>query len=282
MISVIIPVYKNKELFLKNLKKNFKFLKDYQIIIVNDDPNLSLKKDLESFGKTKNLILIENKENYGFAKTINIGVKKASYDYLLLLNSDVELIDDNFKKSINYFKKDKNLFAVSFAQIEKNEQIVGKNEIYYSKGLIHHQKSNNLNFGENTWAEGGASIFDKSKFLQLKGFDEIYSPFYWEDIDLSFRAKKLGYKILFDPKIKVIHHHQSTIGKYFSKKDVEIIAFRNQLIFFWKNIKDKKMVFNHLLNLSLIIISKKEYLLGFFQALKIYLIKEIRVRLYKA
>lgn len=234
MISVIIPVYKNTKLFLDNLKKNLKFLDDCEILIVNDDPEKSIKKEIKSF-KENNIFLIENRKNLGFGQSVNIGAKYAKGDYLFLLNTDVILNNKNYLHALKYFNENPNLFAVSFAQVEKDNQIVGKNILYFKDGLFCHQKANNLNFGFNAWAEGGACLIDKKKFNYLGGFDNLYSPFYWEDVDLSYRAWKAGFKILFDPKILVEHHHETTISKYFDKNKIKTIAYRNQLIFSLKN-----------------------------------------------
>jgi GT2 family glycosyltransferase len=43
--------------------------------------------------------------------------------------------------------------------------------------------------------------------MQLKGFSPVFEPFYWEDTDLSYRGQQQGWKVLFDPRCKVIHHH---------------------------------------------------------------------------
>jgi Predicted glycosyltransferases len=241
MISVIIPVYKNTKLFLDNLKKNLKFLDDCEILIVNDDPEKSIKKEIKSF-KENNIFLIENRKNLGFGQSVNIGAKYAKGDYLFLLNTDVILNNKNYLHALKYFNENPNLFAVSFAQVEKDNQIVGKNILYFKDGLFCHQKANNLNFGFNAWAEGGACLIDKKKFNYLGGFDNLYSPFYWEDVDLSYRAWKAGFKILFDPKILVEHHHETTISKYFDKNKIKTIAYRNQLIFSLKNTTDFDLI----------------------------------------
>jgi len=241
MISVIIPVYKNTKLFLDNFKKNLKFLDDCEILIVNDDPEKSIKKEIKSF-KENNIFLIENRKNLGFGQSVNIGVKYAKGDYLFLLNTDVILNNKNYLHALKYFNENPNLFAVSFAQLEKDNQIVGKNILYFKDGLFCHQKANNLNFGFNAWAEGGACLIDKKKFNYLGGFDNLYSPFYWEDVDLSYRAWKAGFKILFDPKILVEHHHETTISKYFDKNKIKTIAYRNQLIFSLKNTTDFDLI----------------------------------------
>lgn len=282
-LSVIIPTYKNKELLFKNLTKNLNFLKDSEIIIVNDNPRETLKKSLYSlFGRAKNvkkIILLENKKNLGFGESINQGVKKSSGRYLMLLNDDVELINENFKNVLNYFAKDKKLFAVGFAQREKNNRLVGKNRIYWKRGMFYHDEVKNLTFGLNAWAEGGACIIDKKKFLTLSGFNPLYSPFYWEDIDLSYRAYKRGWRVIFDPNIVVDHKHQSTIGKYFKKSTIKIIAFRNQFIFIWKNITNRDLLMSHFFFLPYNLVyfllkGKKEFLIGFLKAIK-YL-REIR------
>jgi GT2 family glycosyltransferase len=270
MISVIIPTYKNKEQLLRNLKNNLQFLKDCEIIVVNDNPEISIKKDIESF---KSVRLLENKRNSGFGKSVNNGVSIAKFPYIMLLNDDVVLKDTGFIKGINYFKKDKKLFAVSFAQIEKDGSIVGKNKIFWKRGLFFHQKASGLNPGENGWAEGGACIIDKKRFEKLGGFDSIYSPFYWEDIDLSYRAKKTGYRVIFDPNIVVEHHHESTIGKHFSKDFIKTIAFRNQFLFMWKNVRGRKFV-SHVLFLPFNILyyclkGESAFINGLFKALQV-------------
>ncbi len=267
-ISVVIPVYKKIDQFISNLKENITFLKDCEIIIVNDDPSESLAPYLVDF---KQIILIENKKNLGFAPTVNVGFAQVTNPYVLLLNSDVVLEDASFKKALEHFK-DKTVFAVSFAQKEKNGQIVGKNTIYWEKGFFQHKKSDNLNFGINGWAEGGSCLIDTNKFRDLNGFDEMFSPFYWEDIDLSYRAWEKGYQILFDPSIVVQHHHESTIGSYYKKLHITQIAYRNQLLFIWKNITNPGLLFTHVFYLKLFILKSilkgnMPFLKGYFQAL---------------
>lgn len=269
MISVVITTYKNKELLIKNLKINFHYLKDCEIIVVNDNPLISIKKDLSEFP----ISLIENKINLGFGGTANLGFSKAVNQYVLLLNDDVVLQNDNYEKALNHFQKNPDLFAVSFAQKEKKNQIVGKNKVFWKNGLFYHAKADDTKFGNNAWAEGGSCIIDKSKFEKLGGFDPIYAPFYWEDIDLCYRAWKYGYKIFFDPSIEIVHHHESTIGKQFPSEYINKIAFRNQFIFIWKNIIDFSYILNHLFYLPYNLIyylfkGKKEFLSGFSAALE--------------
>lgn len=261
--SVLIPVYRNKAEFLKNLKNNKPYLKDCEVIVINDDPGTRLETEVKQI--IPKAIIINNPANYGFAKTVNLGAKQAQHQYLFLLNSDVILKDLSYLKALKLFAKQSNLFAVTFAQIEKNGQITGANTGKFKQGLFHHAKRITNQISENFWPEGGASIVDKAKFMILKGFDEDYSPFYWEDVDLGYRAKKLGLVTLFHPKIKVIHHHETTIAKYFSKEQISIIAYRNQFLFVWKNIRGINLV-KHCFWLPILLIKNRNNPL-FFQGL---------------
>lgn len=265
MISVVIPTFKNKLFFLTTLKGNLPYLKNCETIIVNDNPEISLRREISDL---KGVILVENKTNLGFSHSANIGIDKASRKYVFLLNDDVVLKNSLFEKLISRFKKDQNLFAITLAQIEKDGTVVGKNFMYWEKGFVHHRKKDDLKSGLNAWAEGGSSIIDKAKFKELGGFDPIYSPFYWEDIDLSYRAYQSGYKIYFDPTITVDHHHSTTIKSVYSDSFISQIAFRNQLLFIWKNITDNRLILEHLIHiLPTTIKGGPSFCLGFIKAL---------------
>jgi len=250
-ISVVIPVYKKTDEFTANLRHNLPFLAGCEIIVVNDNPEKSIKSALSTFGNIK---LIENEKNMGFSGAVNIGAKHVKTLLIMLLNSDVKLLDKSYEKAVKHFEE-KNVFAVSFAQKEKDGKIVGKNRIYFRNGFFQHDFAKDLKFGQNGWAEGGACLIDKQKFESLNGFDELYSPFYWEDIDLSYRAWKTGYTVLFDPQVLVEHHHETTIRTFYSSKKVHSIAFRNQLIFIWKNIHDPGKIFSHIIFLKLYLLT---------------------------
>jgi GT2 family glycosyltransferase len=226
---------------------------------VNDYPAESIKDSLKEF---KGIKLLENGKNLGFGLTVNRGVKEASNKYVMLLNTDVVLRDKSFLQALKHFEANENLFGVSFAQIEKDGSIVGRNSFFWQRGLFFHKELKDHTLGINGWAEGGTCMLDREKFLQLGGFDPIYRPFYWEDIDLSYRAWKQGYSVLFDPEILVEHHHEGTTGKYFLKSHVEIVAFRNQFLFIWKNITDRSLISEH-------IRLKINFLKGLFLALPV-------------
>ncbi len=243
MISVIIPTYKNKDLLIENLNHNLLYLNDCEVVVVNDDPDNSLRLDMEKFPQVK---LVENKTNMGFAPSMNVGIANSTGEYLFFLNNDVVLSDPSYLSAVEYLKNNDKAFAVTFAQLEKDNTIVGKNKIYWEKGFFQHMKAQTTDSGPTAWAECGSCLVDRKKFMEIGGFDEIYAPFYWEDVDLSYRAYKKGYEVRYDPLILVKHEHETTTSKFFSPDQVKTIAQRNQFIFIWKNINDGALFVSHL------------------------------------
>lgn len=269
MISVVIPHYKGKEKLYANLRHNLNYLKGCEVIVVNDYPDVPLSKEMNDI--FPEVAVIENEKNLGFAGAVSVGIAAVKNRYILLLNNDVLLNDNSFLSALSHFERDKKLFAVSFRQTEKNGSAVGRNTIYWKDGFFQHSKGDSEKSGINGWAEGGSMVFDKEKYDRINGFDTLYSPFYWEDIDLSYRAWKAGYTIYFDSKVTVQHHHESTIATHFHSSRIKTIAYRNQFFTIWKNISDNMMIFEHLFFLlkNLIVYSVKgevEFAKGFWMA----------------
>ena len=106
--------------------------------------------------------------------------------------------------------------------------------------------------------------------------EKLLSPFYWEDIDLCFRASKRGYTNLWSPFGKVIHNHESTSLKL-PKKYVDRIRERNQLLMLWKNLHSKAMFNKHLNGLFKRILKNPGYIrIVFMSLLKLGLVIKAR------
>lgn len=245
-ISVIIPNYNGEEILKKNLPEVVKYCTNCVIIIVDDasnDNSVSYVKD-----NFKSVRVLENKKNVGFAQAVNRGVEQAKSELVVLLNSDVLPKKDFIKPALKHFK-DKKTFAVGFTDLShEQEKIVsrGRGGANFSRGFVNHYKLPST-LGETFWVSGGSGIYDRKIFLELGGFDPIYKPFYWEDIDLSFRAWRAGYRCLFEPAAKVEHFHEKgAIKKSSSSFFIRTVSYKNQIIFTWKNITSYYLTALHL------------------------------------
>lgn len=283
-VDVVIPNFNGAGLLKKNLPLNIKVFENYKeikkVIIVDDgsDPEEREKARRISAEIKSSQIDIEfltSDKNYGFASTINKGVNFSDADLVLLLNTDAVVEKGFLEPLIEDFLKDEMLFGAGCMDksIEGNKVILrGRGTGRWKKGFLIHRRGE-VNRKDTLWVSGGSSMIRRSFFLKLGGFDELFNPFYWEDIDLSYRAVKRGYKILFDSRSMVVHRHEEgAIKKNFSRFYIKIVAFRNQFIFVWKNITDVNLIQNHLLYLPyhfivLLLRVETTFYLGFFLAL---------------
>ncbi|PJA42922.1 hypothetical protein CO176_00990 [Candidatus Woesebacteria bacterium CG_4_9_14_3_um_filter_39_10] len=242
--SVIIPNYNGEKLLTENLPLVIKAMNNpangiCEIIVVDDgswDGSVRLIK--EKFPQVK---VIKHKINRGFSASINTGVRGSSGDLLVLLNSDVIPDEDFLISTLPHFKNPK-VFAVSLHEKGYGWARGGFKDGYIQ--ILPGEESDS--FHESFYVSGGSGVFRRSFWMSLGGMDEkLFSPFYWEDIDICYRAAKRGYQILWDPESLVIHKHESTISKL-SKKYVARVRERNQLLFIWKNITSASLTRRHL------------------------------------
>ena len=253
-ISVIIPNYNGENLIKKNLPKIIKYFPNCQIIISDDcSVDNSVKLIKADFPEVE--VTVHGK-NLGFSSTVNDGVKLARNSILVFLNTDISLERSYIKEITDYFKEE-NLFGIGFQdKSHENNKVIlrGRGIGFFEKGLLKHAKGKNV-AGRTLWISGGSCAVSLEKFKKLNGFNEIYNPFYWEDIDLSYRAIKSGWEIKFAPEIIVDHFHEvGSIRQNNSSGRITQIATRNMFIFSAKNITDKKLLFDFYLNLILLFI----------------------------
>jgi len=263
--SVIITNYNGKDLLEKNLPfiliaKNKRENRIGEIIVVDD-----ASKD-ESVDFIKNnfpdIRVIRHTRNRGFIASTNTGARSAKYPLLVLLNSDV-VVSDDFLVSVIQLFKDRSIFAVSM-----HEQGFGNALGEFKNGFFIHSSGKETNQVKNTlWVSGGSGIFRREYWMRLGGMDEkLYSPFYWEDVDLGYRALKRGYRLVWDPDSKVTHEHESTMKKI-SNNYRNLIQQRNNLIFIWKNITSPSLIKKHIVALFTRITKHPGYLIVSIMAL---------------
>lgn len=238
-ISIIVTNWNGLKLLKKNFQRVIDTSQDADEIIFTDDASsdesVSYIKSLQKrFSKIK---IIAHKKNVGFGKNSNHAVSKAKGDLVVLLNNDIYPHDNYIKNSLKHFK-DKEVFGVGFAETGNENW----STVYWQNGYLQHGRGQEIKKPHiSAWLSGGSSIIRKEYFEKLGGFDPVYEPFYYEDLDLGFRAWKSGYKLLWDPACVVEHKHESTISK-FPKKFLDYVKERNRLLIVLRNIDNKKLL----------------------------------------
>jgi GT2 family glycosyltransferase len=103
---------------------------------------------------------------------------------------------------------------------------------------------------------GGFACYERRKLVELGGFSELLSPFHWEDVDLSYRAWKRGWLVLYEPRARALHQISATIDAHYSRERVVVAAIRNRLLFHWVNLQSRGFLLSHCWMLILKLLSR--------------------------
>lgn len=246
-ISIVIPNWNGKELLEKHLPSVLKSMPKNSEIVVVDDGSIDHSVEILQ-SKFPQVVIVQKEIHEGFASSANAGVDASGGDIVVLLNTDIEP-EVNFIEHLLVHFDDPKVFAVGcMDKSVEGEQVIlrGRGQVRWHKGFYIHSKGK-VNRSDTAWVSGGSGAFRKSIWEKLGGMDTLFNPFYWEDIDLSYRALKAGYKIFFESASVVIHkHEEGVIKKLYSKFQVRTTSYRNQFIFIWKNISDSGFFLSHL------------------------------------
>lgn len=259
-IDIIIPSFNGKHLLKKHLPSVIENTKDLGEIIVidNGSEDGTVEWLSENYSKVK---IIRNSKNLGFTKPVIQGIKLSKSKYFILLNNDVEPYQGYLDTPLKYLEDEK-IFSVTFT--EKNSTWPN---ISLDQGKLNFTEGKNTSEAHySTWASGGSAIFNREIYDKIGGFNPIYAPFYWEDVDLGYRAWKMGYKIIWDNHSLVDHQHEST-AKKLDKNYINTVKQRNELLFNWVNITDSKLRARHLVYIFKRVLSHPKYIFIVIKAL---------------
>ncbi len=267
-VSIVIPNWNGRHLLEKNLPSVIAAAKNtknriLEVIVVDDFSQDDSLISLKAF--KSEIRLIKHTKNRGFAAAVNTGVRMAKGSLVCLLNTDVSVTSEFLAKIISHFDDDK-VFGVCLHE-EGHGPAVG----HFKNGFIDHKGGKEKDEVQRSfWVSGGSGVFSREKWMELKGMDEeLLSPFYWEDLDLSYRAAKRGYQILWEPDSLVYHNHEGVINtSHFKKVYMDRIKERNELLVLWKNLTSKPMRKRHVRGLVSRIVKHPGYMRIAIMAMK--------------
>lgn len=213
---------------LSSIQANSNF--PYRIILVDnsdtDEGRKYYKKISESneYGET---VLIQNNQNIGWLKATNIGLTIADSEYVCLLNNDVICGPNWLKNCIYYLHNFQEVGLVNPRGNERSENNLACNINIYANFL---EIKNKHKFTEIPHCTGFCMLAKKDLFKKIGLLDEIYSPGYYEDNDLSMRARSIGLKCIQADDSFVFHIGSQSFGKIPSKTKSKLIE-KNKAIY---------------------------------------------------
>jgi GT2 family glycosyltransferase len=193
LVSIIIPT-KNRSDSLNRLLASIS-RQDYpilEIIIVDDGSDVPVKVAAPNIG---NLYLIRNEKSQGSSCARNQGIEKACGEFIVSLDDDVELNDrDTIARAVKLITEHDECSLIGFRQLQPD-------------GQTHYMQPANTNRRCYTSIFFGYGfLFRRQAMIRVGKFDP-YIAFGYEEAELSLRLAKAGYKVIYDPALTVIHHH---------------------------------------------------------------------------
>lgn len=217
------------------------------IVVDNGSSDDSLSVMRNEFPSVK---LIEFPENLGFAEGYNQALKATSYEYTVLLNSDVAVDDDWLTPMYDYMASHKNVGAcqpkiLSYADKSKFEYAgaaggyLDRNGYPYCRGRIFDSiETDSGQYDDITsifWASGAAFMVRTELYLKAGGLDASFFA-HMEEIDLCWRIRLMGYDIVAVPQAHVYHLGGGSLPASNPRKTY--LNFRNNLLMLHKNLPD--------------------------------------------
>ncbi len=244
----------------------------YEVMVIDDcstDNSLGILADEFPEVRTE-----QTPQNLGFQEANNYAVKLAESKIVMPMNNDIKLDP----KALHYLAQhfdNKDTFAVSgkiFA-FDQTTFLYGNRGGYFQKGHFHLYEKPPEDDSQTLFACGGAFMVNRQKYLDLGGFDSMYHPLYYEEIDLSYRALKRGWKVHYEPQSIAYHKVQATITRQEKLRRISLISARNNYLFIWKNILDRSMTLTFLFYIPLFLLRdlfrlKSRFWIAFYMALK--------------
>jgi hypothetical protein len=261
-VSVVILSWNTKDLLEKCLK-SIPF--SVEIIVVDNASTDGSLQYIDSL-KWPNLKVIANKENLGFAKGNNLGIKAATEDLIMILNSDIIVQKGAIEKLVGFYQEQKNK-NLAFSPLLLNQDGTIQQQYYLKfpnlwqiffyhnpflrfwvmKTPLRQLIMNDLRKikkgapFEIEPLQGAALMAPKEVWQKVGLLDEDYH-FLFEDVDWSWRARQLGIKLFIVPEARVKHWGGASWQKRKEKAGFDFYRqhFSSFLLFVKKNYGEKK------------------------------------------
>ncbi|MAG47624.1 hypothetical protein CL617_03385 [archaeon] len=233
LVTVIVPTFNRKEYLKKCLDSVYKQTsKIFEIIVID---NGSTDGSLEYLKKCKNLKVIENDSNLGASVARNQAIKISQGKYIWFLDSDAEAkSEDCLKNMINMMDNDSNLGEIGGEEtfFDNKYQVRISNTQRNQDGVFIYSTS--VKNREVDYIATSNCFVRKDLLISVGGFDPGY--FYgYEDNDVGFLIRKLGYKNVIDDGIMAYHYidKQTRLSNFFRfhKNRVRFLVKKENLLF---------------------------------------------------
>lgn len=241
-LSIIIVNWNVRDLLVECLRSIFKKTAeiDFEVIVVdnasNDSSGAAIRQAFNAEILAGKLLLIENKKNQGFSRANNQGFKEAKGRYLLFMNPDMEFSENSGKIMVDYLDAEPAISLATgrllygdrtlqpnvkrFPELADQALILLKLHHFWPTKSLKKYLAKDFDYTKPAEVDAimGAFTFIRRELMeQLGGWSEDFW-LWWEDVDLCYRAKKSGAKIMYLPITSVVHYEGKSFAQVASVK----------------------------------------------------------------
>jgi GT2 family glycosyltransferase/glycosyltransferase involved in cell wall biosynthesis len=218
LISIIIPTFGQHSLSYTCLASIAKHAPKaaIEVLLVDD---AAPEPAADALGAIQGLRIIRNDQNLGFLRTCNAAAKQAQGRYLLFLNNDTIVLEGCVDALVSTFEAHQNVGAVGAkllfpdGRLQEAGGIVWRDASAWNWGRNDDPEDPRYQYlREVDYCSAACLMVPSDVFAALSGFDERYTPAYYEDTDLCFGIRESGKRVLYQPAAAVVHFEGATHG----------------------------------------------------------------------
>jgi GT2 family glycosyltransferase len=236
MISAVIPTFRGAarlERYLPSVRESLGAAGEpFEIIVVDDGggglPELGRQVTVERLPA-----------NRGYAPAMNAGIARARGEWLLILNDDVRLERETVGRLRACFPEE-HLFAAVPSILSRLATCgdEGGKIARWEAGLIEIAERPGAATRSTLYPVGCCALCPRESLAALGGFAEVYAPFFWEDVELGYRAWRRGWRVLHVPDAVCHHEGSATLRSEYAEAERDRVWFRNRVLFHLRNLQE--------------------------------------------
>lgn len=255
---------------------------DYELTVIDNASKDETKSILKN--RYPDIPLIENAQNYGYAKALNQGITKANAKFILCLNDDIKLNADFLANIHKAIKTNESIAAVQPKVFKPGEEKIDTTGIrlsfsrrFYDAG---NDETDRIEFAKQRYvfgASAAAALYRKEALESVKQADEYFDEDFFciaEDVDISWRLQKKGWKTLYYPDAACIHsggisRNNNDISQYYSMRNRYLMMLKNESLLGLFRFPIIFFIYDLWRNLYMLIINTRYFLKAIYEIIRL-------------
>lgn len=234
IVSIVIPVHNNARLTVEcllSLREQTGAI-DHEIIIVDDGSDEDTQHVLDAM---PDITIERNSERQGFTVACNRGAARARGTYVLFLNNDVQVTPGWLQALLDTYAQAERVGAVGpmvlspDGRLQEAGACINLDGTATQVGYADDPESPRYNYlREVDYCSAVCLLMPLEIFHRVGGLDQSYSPAYYEDVDLCFKVRQSGYRIMYNPGSRIVHHMSATTAAIDAAFKTQTVAVNRQ------------------------------------------------------